>query len=120
MADEHSTKAVVAALAANLGIAVTKLVGFAFTGSGAMLAAAVTGNTRYDAIGSIAIGLLLAVVAAVLAVEMRSLLLGESAAPDVERRISTAIEGGDHVERLIHLRTEHLGPEELLVVAKVE
>jgi divalent metal cation (Fe/Co/Zn/Cd) transporter len=63
---------------------------------------------------------LLVVVAAILAVEMRSLLLGESASPDVERRIVEAMESGDNVCRVIHLRTEHLGPEDLLVAAKLE
>jgi len=86
----------------------------------AVIAAGVTGETAYDAIGSLAIGALLVVIAAILAVEMRSLLLGEAASPDVERRIVEAMEGGDTVCRVIHLRTEHLGPEELLVAAKVE
>ena len=86
----------------------------------AIITAEITGDSRYDAIGSLAIGMLLAVVAAILAVEMRSLLLGESATPEVEGKISAAIERADHVERLIHLRTEHLGPEEILVAAKIE
>ena len=63
---------------------------------------------------------MLVVVAAILAVEMRSLLLGEAASPDVERRIVEAMESGDNVCRVIHIRTEHLGPEELLVAAKLE
>jgi len=77
-----------------------------------------TGDPVWDAYGTLAIGVLLAVVAAVLAVEMRSLLLG--AAPEVARTIATAIEEHPDVRRLIHLRTEHLGPEELLVAAKIE
>jgi cation diffusion facilitator family transporter len=87
---------------------------------GAVITATVTDNSAYDALGSLAIGVLLGVVATVLAVEMKSLLLGEAADPAVQRRIVDAIEGADHVTRLIHLRTEHLGPDELLVAAKIE
>jgi cation diffusion facilitator family transporter len=86
----------------------------------AVTVAEITGDTAYDAIGSLAIGALLVVIAIVLAIEMRSLLLGEAASPDVERRIVEAMEGGDNVCRVIHLRTEHLGPEDLLVAAKLE
>jgi cation diffusion facilitator family transporter len=86
----------------------------------AVVAADVTGETAYDAIGSLAIGALLVVIAVILAIEMRSLLLGEAASPDVERRIVEVMEGGDNVCRVIHIRTEHLGPEELLVAAKLE
>jgi cation diffusion facilitator family transporter len=86
----------------------------------AVTLSAVTGDSIYDALGSIAIGMLLGFVAIVLAVEMRSLLLGEAADPRVERRIVGAIEANAHVNRLIHIRTEHLGPDELLVGAKIE
>jgi divalent metal cation (Fe/Co/Zn/Cd) transporter len=55
----------------------------------------------------------------VLAVEMKSLLIGESASPDVQRAIVAAITGGPGIERVIHLRTLHVGPESLLVAAKV-
>jgi len=79
-----------------------------------------TGDARFDALGSVAIGILLACIAFVLATEMKSLLIGESAAPDVQQRIRAAIEGSAAVSRLIHLRTLHLGPDELLVGAKVE
>jgi cation diffusion facilitator family transporter len=94
------------------------LVGLAFALVGVGLAE-VTGNPRFDALGSIAIGLLLAVIAFVLAVEMKSLLIGEAAAPAVQARICSALEGTDGVGRVIHLRTEHLGPEDLIVVAKI-
>jgi divalent metal cation (Fe/Co/Zn/Cd) transporter len=86
----------------------------------AVITATVTDNSAYDALGSLAIGVLLGIVATVLAIEMKSLLLGEAADPAVQRRIVDAIEGADHVTRLIHLRTEHLGPDELLVAAKIE
>jgi divalent metal cation (Fe/Co/Zn/Cd) transporter len=87
---------------------------------GAVITATITDNSAYDAIGSLAIGVLLGIVATILAIEMKSLLLGEAASPAVQRRIAAAIEGADRVNRLIHLRTEHLGPDELLVAAKIE
>ncbi len=80
---------------------------------------ALTGNSLYDGLGTIAIGLLLVAVAAVLAVETKSLLLGESATPDAQRRIVAALVDGVGVESVIHMRTQHLGPEELLVAAKI-
>jgi len=95
------------------------LVGLGFAAIGLGLATA-TGETRYDAIGSIAIGLLLGVIAIVLAAEMKSLLIGESAEPDVDARIRIAIESGPEVRRVIHLRTLQLGPAELLVATKVD
>jgi cation diffusion facilitator family transporter len=94
------------------------LLGLAFALTGIGLAQ-ITGNPRFDALGSIAIGLLLAGIAFVLAVEMKSLLIGEAASPVVQRRICAALEGTDGIERVIHLRTEHLGPEDLLLVAKI-
>jgi cation diffusion facilitator family transporter len=94
------------------------LIGLLFALIGVSLATA-TGDDRWDGAGSIAIGVLLACVAAVLAVEMKSLLIGESASPDAEREIVAAIEGGDDGTRVIHLRTLHVGPETLLVAAKI-
>jgi cation diffusion facilitator family transporter len=79
----------------------------------------ITHDDRWDGAGSLAIGVLLACVAAVLAVEMKSLLIGESASFDVQAAIVAAIEGGQDVERVIHLRTLHIGPETLLVAAKI-
>jgi cation diffusion facilitator family transporter len=95
------------------------LTGLAFALLGVGLAIA-TGNPRFDAIGSLAIGLLLGAIAIVLAVEMKSLLIGESATPHIRREIVQTIESTPLVERLIHLRTQHLGPDQLLVAAKVE
>jgi cation diffusion facilitator family transporter len=94
------------------------LLGLAFALVGVGLAE-ITGNPRFDAIGSIAIGLLLGFIAFVLAVEMKSLLIGEAATPDMQRRICEALEGTPGVQRVIHLRTEHLAPDDLLVVAKI-
>ena len=79
-----------------------------------------TGNPRFDAAGSIAIGVLLGVIAVTLVIEMKSLLIGEGASPSTEASIRKAIEGGERVQRLIHMRTQHLGPNELLVGAKLE
>ncbi|WP_431837312.1 cation diffusion facilitator family transporter, partial [Cellulomonas sp. Y8] len=79
----------------------------------------VTGDGRWDAVGSAAIGLLLVVIAIVLAVETKSLLLGESATRKDVDAIRAALVGPG-VPSVIHLRTLHLGPEELLVAAKIE
>jgi len=83
-------------------------------------AAAITGEARFDAIGSISIGVLLGAIAVVLAIEMKSLLIGEAADPRSEAAVRQAIESGDEVEQIIHLRTLHLGPEHILVAAKVQ
>ncbi len=80
----------------------------------------ITGNPVWDAVGSLGIGALLGVIAVVLAIEMQSLLIGESASPRQLERIRALIDGHDQVNRVIHMRTQHLGPEELLVGAKVE
>jgi cation diffusion facilitator family transporter len=81
--------------------------------------ATVTHDDRWDAAGSVAIGVLLGCVAVVLATEMKSLLIGESASPAVQVAIVDAIEAGPEVQRVIHLRTLHVGPETLLVAAKI-
>jgi cation diffusion facilitator family transporter len=81
---------------------------------------AVFANPRFDAIGSIGIGALLGVIAVVLAIEMKSLLIGESAATEIRDAIQRTIEESPVVRNLIHMRTLHLGPDELLVAIKVE
>jgi cation diffusion facilitator family transporter len=78
-----------------------------------------TDNGIWDGIGSASIGLLLVLVAVFLAIEMKSLLIGESASHEAQRRIVAAIESVPTVERLIHLKTLHVGPEEVLVAAKL-
>jgi cation diffusion facilitator family transporter len=95
--------------------ALTGLV-FALLGVGLTVA---TGNGLYDGLGTVAIGLLLIAVAAILAVETKSLLVGEAATPEMERQIRDALEGGEQVLSVIHMKTQHLGPEELLVGAKI-
>lgn len=80
----------------------------------------VTGNAIWDGVGTVIIGLLLGTVAVVLAVEMKSLLIGEAANPARQRAILEALTSSESVTSVIHLRTEHLGPDDLLVAAKVE
>lgn len=89
---------------------------FALIGVGLSL---LTGSMYWDVVGTALIGLLLVVVAIILGVEIKSLLIGESASVDAQRRIQSAIEGATGVNSLIHLRTLHLGPDELLVAAKI-
>jgi cation diffusion facilitator family transporter len=91
-----------------------------FLALGGVVLARVTDEPRWDAAGSLGIGILLVVIAIVLAVEMKSLLIGESASPVDEQAIRGAVEGSPGVRRLIHMRTQHLGPDELLVAAKLE
>jgi cation diffusion facilitator family transporter len=95
------------------------LVGLMFALIGISLAE-ITGNARWDALGSIGIGLLLGVIAIVLAIEMKSLLIGEAVSPEVDADIRTAILGGPEVSRIIHLRTSHLGPDDVVLAAKLE
>jgi divalent metal cation (Fe/Co/Zn/Cd) transporter len=97
--------------AAELGL------GFALLGVGL---AAVTGDPLWDALGTLAIGGLLGVVAVVLGFEMYSLLLGEAASPEEQETIRDTLAATDGVGNLIQLRTMHLGPEELLVAARLE
>ena len=78
-----------------------------------------TGDAVWDGIGTLCIGTLLIVIALVLAAETKSLLLGESANPAERQQIRTALIDGETVTEVIHMRTLHLGPEELLVAAKV-
>jgi cation diffusion facilitator family transporter len=89
---------------------------FALTGVGLTM---LTGEPVWDGVGTIAIGVLLGVIAVILMVEMHSLLIGEGATRDEDRAIRAALEQTDHIDRLIHLRTQYLGPEELLVGAKI-
>ncbi|GAA0396019.1 transporter [Acrocarpospora corrugata] len=94
------------------------LVGLIFALFGVTMAV-VTGEPVWDGIGTVMIGVLLAIIAVILAIETKSLLIGEGAGPEVERQIRTALESAPEVTRIIHMRTLHLGPEELLVAAKI-
>src|SRR4029079_9279419 len=80
----------------------------------------ITGEPVFDGIGTLAIGILLLCIAVVLAIEMRSLLIGEAASPEQQRSIEAEFERAPGVRRVIHTLTQHLGPTELLVAAKVE
>lgn len=87
---------------------------------GGLSLAEVTGNARWDAVGSIAIGVLLVVIAIILAVEMKGLLIGEAASDENLDKINASLATADKVNRIIHLRTMHLGPDQLLVAAKLD
>jgi cation diffusion facilitator family transporter len=94
------------------------LVGLVFALLGVGLAV-VTGNGRFDAMGAMAVGTLLVVIAIFLAMEMTAMLVGESALPEEVAAIQAALAGSAGVVRVIHLRTLHVGPDELLVAAKI-
>jgi divalent metal cation (Fe/Co/Zn/Cd) transporter len=94
------------------------LVGLVFALAGVTLSL-LTDNPRFDALGSLAIGVLLCAIAVVLAIELRSLLIGESASRTDLEAIESAVREDPDLEELIHMRTEHIGPDELLVGMKV-
>ncbi|MCI3931102.1 cation diffusion facilitator family transporter [Streptomyces sp. AN091965] len=94
------------------------LVGLVLALGGVGLALA-TGDGVWDGVGTLCIGALLILIAIVLAAETKSLLLGEAAGTEEVQKIEKAIVDGDTVTRIIHMRTLHLGPEELLVAAKI-
>ena len=79
--------------------------------------AAITGNGVFDGLGTLAIGVLLVVIAFVLAMETKSLLIGESATPQDVDKIRQALDGAGM--SIIHMKTMHLGPDEVLVAAKI-
>ena len=87
---------------------------------GGVVLAEATDEPRWDAVGSISIGTLLILIAVVLAIEMKGLLIGESATKSHVARIEQTLASTPGVVGLIHMRTQHLGPDELLVAAKVE
>jgi cation diffusion facilitator family transporter len=95
------------------------LTGLVFALAGVGLALALD-EPRFDGVGTLAIGVLLVVVAVILGVQMKGMLVGESALPHEVQSIRDALAGSTGVTRIIHLRTLHLGPEELLVAAKIE
>jgi cation diffusion facilitator family transporter len=94
------------------------LAGLVFALAGVSLTLA-TGNGVWDGIGTAAIGVLLAAIAIVLGAEVKSLLIGEAATAEQVREIRRAIVASPDVPELIHMRTMHLGPDELLVAAKI-
>ncbi len=82
--------------------------------------AQITGNPVFDGIGTLAIGILLVLVGIFLAIEMQSLLLGESALPEQQETILAEVAACPGIAKLIHMKTQHLGPDDLLVALKVD
>jgi cation diffusion facilitator family transporter len=95
------------------------LVGLGFAVLGVTLSLALD-EPRFDGIGTLLIGVLLVIVAVILGVQMKGMLVGEAALPEHVRKIREALEAADGIVCVIHLRTLHLGPEEILVAAKFE
>jgi cation diffusion facilitator family transporter len=89
---------------------------FALFGVGLTL---MTDNGVWDGVGTLGIGALLVCIAVVLAIETKSLVIGEAARPEQVAAIRAALDAASGLERVIHLRTMHLGPDELLVAAKI-
>ena len=79
----------------------------------------ITDNGVWDGVGTICIGVLLVTIAFILAIETKSLVLGEAGSPEDVAKIEKALAGEPLVDRIIHMKTLHLGPEELLVAAKI-
>lgn len=94
------------------------LLGLVFALAGVTLAVT-TGDGRWDGAGTLAIGALLVAVGVVLFVQTSQLLLGEAASPAQVRLIEDALVAEPGIDRVLHLRTSHLSPEEVLVAAKV-
>jgi cation diffusion facilitator family transporter len=94
------------------------LVGLVLALGGVLLALA-TGDGVWDGIGTLCIGVLLVIIALVLAAETKSLLLGEAASEESVAAIREAMVDGETVTGVIHMKTLHLGPDEVLVAAKI-
>ena len=94
------------------------LIGLVFALIGVGLSVA-TGNGIYDGFATLAIGALLVAIAVILAIETKSLLLGESGSVEDVSAIHAALAAEPGITRVIHLRTMHLGPEEIMVAAKI-
>jgi cation diffusion facilitator family transporter len=90
--------------------------GLALVGVGLTMA---TGNPVWDGVGTLCIGVLLAVIAVILMIEMHSALIGEGATLQEGQAIQSALEQTAHIDRVIHLRTQYMGPDDLLVGAKI-
>ncbi|MGC2241380.1 MAG: cation diffusion facilitator family transporter [Acidimicrobiia bacterium] len=95
------------------------LVGLTFALVGVSLSA-ITGDAFWDGVGTLGIGVLLVLIAVTLTIEMQSLLIGESATADDVATIVRVVTANEAVTRIIDLRTQHLGPDELLVAGKIE
>lgn len=86
---------------------------------GALAIAVAFDSPVWDGIGTLSIGVLLGLIAVVLAIEMKSLLIGEGATAKTRAKIVSAVSSVEGVTGIVHIRTQHIGPEELLVGAKV-
>jgi cation diffusion facilitator family transporter len=86
---------------------------------GALGLASKTGDGRWDGLGSLLIGLVLVGVAVFLAVEVSSLLLGESAAPEMEKTAREIADDTPEIERVLNVLTMQQGPSEVLVHIKL-
>jgi cation diffusion facilitator family transporter len=94
------------------------LIGLALAFLGVLLSQ-LTGNDKWDGVGSVAVGVLLGCAAFIVGYETKSLLIGESASEEMSARIVASLEAGPEPFRLIHLRTSHISPDALLVAAKI-
>lgn len=94
------------------------LIGLVFALIGVSMAS-LTGDGRWDGLGAMAVGTLLVIIAVFLAFEMSSMLVGEAALPEQQEAIAAALAQAELVDRVIHMRTLHVGPDELLVAAKI-
>lgn len=94
------------------------LVGLVFAFLGVLLTV-LTGNSLFDAIATIFIGVLLIAVAVIIGVEVKSLLVGEGANEDDVAKIESALLAGKEIDRVIHMKTLYVGPDELMVGAKI-
>jgi divalent metal cation (Fe/Co/Zn/Cd) transporter len=84
-----------------------------------ILLSELTHHDQWDGVGSVAVGVLLACAAFIVGFETKSLLIGEAATEEMSGQVISALEGGPEGFRVIHLRTSHIGPESLLVAAKI-
>ena len=89
----------------------------AFVGIGL---AAITGDPVWDGIGTLGIGVLLIIISIVLTIEMKSLLIGEAATVKDIETIKRTVSGAPNVTKVIDLRSQHIGPDELLIAGKLE
>jgi cation diffusion facilitator family transporter len=112
----HATKAPELPVVLTEDLAALCGLAFAFLG---VLLSTLTHDDMWDGAGSVGIGVLLGIAAVVVGFEMKSLLIGEAASAEVSQEIVAAIEEGPEKFRVIHLRTSHIGPESLLVAAKI-